>query len=171
MDFIISEIFGLLALLVSSVSYFLKRKDKFLITQILIDIFYALSFLMLDLYVAGFVTILSTCRVVYLYYAEKYNFKYKLHVISLFIIGNLVIGILFYNNILDIVPMITATIFTIALCFEDMQTIRYIWLIPNIMLIIYNIISRTYTNGIFDFVETVIVVIAIIKNKKDVSED
>ena len=76
MDFILSEIFGFIALVLVCVGYFFDNKKIFLISQILANIFYALSYIFVSALVAGINTFISTFRCVYLFLCEKYNFKY-----------------------------------------------------------------------------------------------
>ena len=74
--FILAQILGLFALIVACIGYFLKDKKKFLITQIIVFFFYALSFLTLKAYVAGVTTLIGIIRCAYIYWCEHKNFKY-----------------------------------------------------------------------------------------------
>ena len=138
---IFAQVCGFVALILVGVSYFCKSKSKFHICQTIADVFYGLAYFCVNSYVAGVITIISATRCVYLYFAEKYNFKYTYHFLSLFVLGYGVAVVLCWQSWLDIVPLITSILFTIAYAIKDLQTLRYISLIPNIILIAFNIYS------------------------------
>ena len=86
MDFILAQILGLCALIVVCIGYFLKDKPKFLISQVVGNFFYASAFFVVDAYVGGTLVMVSLVRCIYLYYAEKYNFKYTKQLLPIFIV-------------------------------------------------------------------------------------
>ena len=71
MNFIFAQIFGLIALILVSVSYFYKNKSYFIIFQTISNFFYASAFLFLKAYVAAIITLISIVRCLYIYMAEK----------------------------------------------------------------------------------------------------
>lgn len=168
--FVLSQILGFVALIIACVSYFVKNKGVFLVVQMVANVFYALSFFTLNHLVAGVVTLVSTIRCVYIYFAEKHNLKYSQYYLSIFFVLYVVVGLVFWTGWLDIIPMFTAVMFTIAFYVKDLQLTRYLVLIPNFVLVIYNIICKTYSNAMLDFIEFVVVIVAIVKfykqNKK-----
>ena len=165
MNFIFAQIFGIIALVSTSIGYFCKRKT-FLITQIICDLFYALAFLILNATVAGIITIISAIRVVYLYIAEDKNFKYKYQFLPIFVVLSLVVAIVFWQGWGDIVPVISMSMFTFALALKNLQLMRYILLVPNFALMIYNIAITTYASAVLDFLEFLVIIVAIITFSK-----
>lgn len=163
---IIAQIFGLIALVLIGISYFCKTKSIFHILQTCADAFYGCAYFFVNSYVAGFITLVSAMRCAYLFFAEKYNFKYTYHFLSVFILGYVVMTIVFWQSWTDIIPLCTSILFTIAYSIENLQLLRYISLIPNIILVGFNIYSFTFVSAILDFMEVIIIVIAIIKFKK-----
>ena len=162
MNYILSQISGYIALIFISISYFCRKKSKFMLFQIIADIFYAGSYLFVNLYVAGLITIVSTIRCIVFYFCEKKEYKHTLSILPIFIVGYIIVAIIFWTELSDIVPLITATFYTFAYVLKNVQIIRYITLIPNTMLIIYNIIFRTYSNAVLDILETFVVIASII---------
>lgn len=167
MEFVLAQIFGIVALVLICIGYFLKKKSNFLIIQVVANLFYAASFLMLDAKAAGIITLISLVRCIYIYFAEKYNFKYIYHFLSVFFVFYVLATIFFWSTPFDFVPLITSTLFTIGFALKNMQQMKYVLIIPNVMLVVYNILTKTYTNALLDLLETVVLVVAIIKDAKE----
>lgn len=161
--FIISQILGLIALALVCIGYFFKKKSSFLLIQLAANIFYGAAFIVQQSYVAGFITLLSISRTVYLYICNIKNFKYTAYFLPIFIAGYAILGGLFWQSWLDIIPIITATLFTIAFYVKDQQYTRFLCLFPNLILIFYGIICKTYSNALLDFIEATVVVSSLIK--------
>ncbi len=169
-EFIISQVLGGIALILVCVGYFLKSKTSFLVMQIVANIFYASSFLVQNSLVGGIITLISMIRCIYLYICEKKSFSKTIYFLPIFFVFYIIVGVVFYAGIGDIIPVITATLFTIAFYIKDLQATRYLCILPNAMLILYNILCKTYTNALLDSIEVVVLIVAIIKyhieNKK-----
>ena len=168
---ILAQIFGFVALLLICYSYFSKSKLVFHILQTIADIFYGSAYFFVNSNVAGFITLISAMRCVYLLFAEKYEFKYTYHFLSIFILGYGAMTIVFWQSWTDLIPLCTSILFTIAYAVKDLQKLRYFSLIPNIILIGFNIYSFTYVSAVLDFIEVVIITIAIIKYRNINSVD
>ena len=166
MEFIIAQILGGIALVLVCIGYFVKQKPLFLILQIIANVFYGGAFLILNSLSAGIITLVSTLRCIYIFVAEKYKFKYIFHFLFIFFSAYIVIGILFWQNWFDFIPIITAILFTIGYYVKNLNLMRYILLVPNAMLVFYCIMCKTYTSAVLDFIEFVVIIIAIIKFKK-----
>lgn len=162
MEYILSQISGAIALVLVCISYFCKKKSGFLILQIFADLFYAGSYLLINIYVAGIITIISAIRCIVFYICEKKNFKYTIWTLPVFILGYSACCIIFWQGLGDLVPLITCTLFTIGYVLKNVQAIRFMSLAPNLMLVIYNIFCTTYTNALLDSIELIVVVVAII---------
>jgi len=162
---ILAQVFGFVALVLICFSYFCKNKSIFNILQTFADIFYGGAYFFVNSYVAGFITLVSALRCAYLFFAEKYDFKYTYHFISIFILGYIAMTIAFWQSWTDIIPLITSILFTIAYAIKDLQKLRYVSLIPNIILVGFNIFSFTFVSALLDFIEVLIIITAIVKNR------
>lgn len=173
MDFILSQVFGGIALLLSGISYFVSSKRLFLFIQLVLNIFYALSFIIVGIYGAGFETILFTVLVFIVYYFEKMNEKVPILYLFVFSLLYIIVGIMFFKEYIEIIPICTSIIFTAVIWLKEMQTLRYFLLIPNALLVAYDIICSVYTTAILDFLDIVMLLSAIvtwhIKNKRQKS--
>jgi len=172
-SFIIAQVLGLIALTLIGIGYFQKAKGKMLILNAIANSFYATAFLFTGAYVAMTTSFISIGRCIYIYYAEKYSFKFSLHFLSIFIIAYIITALCLWSSPLDLMPLTSSILFTIGYSLKDLQTMRYFLLIPNTILCIYCIIATNYTNALLDAIEIIILVVAIIKfaklNKKNLN--
>lgn len=169
--FLLSQIFGIIALFFGCYAYFSKTKTGFLIILSICDVFYAGSYLFLGSYVAGFVTVLSIINTITFYFCQKNNFKYDHIFLILFIILNIIITIIFWESLIDIVPLITSSLFIYIMFIKNIQLTRYLTLVPNTILLIYNFSLMAYANGILAFIEIIVTVVAIIKFQKNLKNN
>ena len=167
MEFIISQILGFIALILVCIGYFLKKKTSFLIIQIIANIFYAAAFLVQDAYIGGFITLVSTARCFYLLICEITNFKKTIYFLPIFIVVYIVLTVVYYASLSELIPAVTATMFTVAFYIKDLQTTRYVCILPNLLLIFYNILCLTFTSALLDSIEVVVLIVAIIKFYKE----
>ena len=167
MDFILAQILGIIALIFVSIGYFLKNKESFLKFQIVSNFFYAAAFFVIGSYVGAFIVMISNFSCLYLYFSEKKSFKYKLHFLPIFVIAYAIITIVFWKNTFDFIPLITSIMFTFGLTIKNLQSMRYFLIIPNALLVVYNILTSTYASALLDFIEIVVIICAIVKFYKN----
>lgn len=171
MEFILAQIFGGVALILVCISYFFKRKTKFLVFQIFADAFYAAAFFVVGANVAACVTTLSIIRNIVLYFQEKSSYKHVYFILSIFIALYITIAVIFWKSPLDIMPLTTSILFATCYTIKDLQKMRYFLLIPNTIVLIYNILSTTYTSAILDFIEVIVIIIAIVNYNKKIKKE
>ena len=99
------------------------------------------------------------------YFFDKKNISYSktIYSVPIFAIIYIILGVVFWKNWLDIIPMITATLFTIAYYIKDLKIVRYLSLPPNLMLVVYGIFNLAFTNATLDLIEVFVLIVAIIK--------
>lgn len=163
MEFILAQILGGIALILVCIGYFLKTKSSLMIIQAVANLFYAGAFFAVGAYVGAGLVVISIFRCIYLYIAEKKNFKYTLHFLIIFIALYTSITIFFWKTPFDFMPLIGSIIFTFAFAIKNLQTMRYILILPNALLVIYNILTTTYTSALLDLIEIIVIIIAIVK--------
>ena len=163
MNFIVSQILGIIALILMCIGYFVKNKSQFLIIQIIANVFYATSYLFLGVFSAGIITLISIIRCVLIYFNDKKDLKIDKFIIPFFIVAYIVVGVIFWKSPFDIIPIITASLFTISFCIKNLKVMRYILLFPNCILVVFGICTMAYSVALLDFVETIVLVVAIIK--------
>lgn len=163
MEFILAQAFGGIALVIVCVGYFLRSKAKFMITQVLSDVFYSLAFFVVGEFVGGSIVCVSILRCIYIYIAESKNFKYMHHFLPIFIAAYVVLTAVFWENAFDLMPLFSSILFTIGYVMKNLQAMRCLLIVPNVVLVVYNILTTTYVSAVLDFVEVVVIVTAILK--------
>ncbi len=163
MEFILAQVFGGIALVIVCVSYFLKSKGSFLVSQIISDVFYSLAFFVVGEFVGGSIVCVSILRCIYIYFAENKNFKYMHHLLPIFIAAYVVLTAVFWENAFDLMPLFSSILFTIGYVMKNLQAMRCLLIVPNVVLVVYNILSTTYVSAALDFVEVVVIICAILK--------
>ena len=166
MNFILAQVFGSIALILVAIGYFAKSKSGFLIYQVVADFFYALAFFVVDAWTAGIITIISMIRCIYLYFQDKKNFKYNTYYLLGFVSLYILTTILFWEGFFDLMPLVTSIMFTFGYEIKNMQVMRYFLIIPNVILVVYNILTTTYASALLDFMEIVVDIASILKFSK-----
>jgi len=170
MNFVISQVLGIIALILVSVGYFFKNKKKFLVIQAFANFFCAMAFMVVGAKAAGIVTLISIIRCVYVYFCEKHKFRYTYHFLPVFVLVYGITTVLFWSTPYDYMPFITSSLITICFAIKNLQVMRYLLITPNILIVIYNILVMTYTSAIIGIIENIVIIVAIFKyrfeNKK-----
>lgn len=172
--FILSQVFGGVAVVFACLSYFCSKKN-FLLIQICSNCFCAIGFLFVGSTIAFVLTLINAFRCVAFYFCQKYNFKYSYVYLIYFLACIVVATALLWEKPLDIMPFLTSVMFTIIYFLKNMQLTRYLTLIPNTILSVFSVLSKAYTNALLSVVEILFTIISIItyqrKNrKKDLSK-
>lgn len=163
MRFLISQIFGFTALFFSCEAVFKKNKFIFFVMEALVDIFYALSFFMLNVWGAGILSLISMLAMMIIYYLQKNNSKFDLPVLLIFVGIQIIVGLLFAVDLLDIFLIASMILFTVGFYLKNLQLTRFFIFIPNLIMIFYDIFCFAYANALLDIIETTVVFIALIK--------
>lgn len=168
--FIISQVMGGIALILSVISVFMKDKKLLLFFIFLSNFFYGLSFAFADALVACVNTLISLpmLATLYLYKTREERSPWFLFVIYSIIF--LAMGFVFFDNYYDFIVMVTPILFILALFLQDMQLIRIVLVVPNAILVFFDIIHKVYTAAILDLFNVCSIIVAMIiyyiKNKK-----
>ena len=167
-SFIIAQILGLTSAAILCISYLVKDKKKFLLIGFLGDVVYGLTFIFVDSLGAGLITLLSCVQFLVFYAFEKKGKKMPKSIAFLFVLSFVGAGALDFANAWDLIPIITYAWYTVALYKEDVKKIRFMYLLANALLVVYDIMVMAYANAVEDGLETIclIVVIALEFSKK-----
>ena len=163
MFFIISQIMGGIALILVFISYFLRNKVTFLAFQIVANFFYALSFVFTNALVAGINSLISIIRCIVFYLYNRKNQDIPWFYLILFSVLYVSTGVIFFKSYFDIIVILTPILFTFAMMMKNMEKVRYLMILPNILLTFYGILCEVYTTAALDFMEVITIIVAIIK--------
>ena len=139
----ISTIIGFVAMLFAMSSYFVRKKSSFLIAQAGAILSLAFSCLFIVQYYAVASYFLALIRVGVFYLFERKEKKVPILMILLFVILYVVfyyiVNVVILNqfNRLDVVLLIANILLTVAFSIRNLILLRYIFLIPLIMILTY----------------------------------
>lgn len=166
-NFWLSQVLGIFALILVCLSYQFNNKAKFLAMQILANTFYSASFLALNVLVGGINTIISLFRVAILFFYERQDKPPPILLYIIFFLLYIFSGIICWQSPIDIISIISFEIFNIAMFIRSINLTRFLMILPNFMIAIYNILLMTYTNALLDFIEVFLLCVAIFRFKKE----
>lgn len=164
--FIIAQIIGGIVLILTVISIQFKTKEKILICQIIANILISIQYFLLNALTGGVVSIINVIRCIIFYYYKKKNMKPSVVFLGIFVIIAIVSGILTWQSVLSIIPIIAAIIFTYGLWQDNITITRICTGITAGNWTIYNIIVKAYAGAIQSIAECISSIIAIIRNKQ-----
>ena len=159
----IPHAFGIMALLTWISSFQFKEKHRILLFQILANIFYAFQYIMLGLFSAGFMNIVSVFRCYVFMKDSKKNKETPFTVLLLFLFAFFILEMIYWKTLLDILPIIAAIIFTISSWQKSTTTIRVSCIFAALIFAVYNSIVGTYVALIGNIFEVTSAIVAIIR--------
>ena len=161
--FIISQIFGILALLFLYLSFNKNNKHTLLLKQSMSNLMYALSFLFLGAFTGFFSFLMATFRNLLF---DKYN-EVPNYIVFLVIFVMTLLSLLSFDGFYSLLPTIGIIIYTYSLSKKNkkknLKTMRISEFIATILCVIYDIKVNAYTSLLSNSIESLIVLNAIRK--------
>lgn len=137
--YLISQIIGFIAFIISLMAYHKNKKEKIFKTMLLANILDIFHYFLLEAYSGCFTKILALIRGLVILIKEKHKKFSNIIILTLLLIIYLISGILTYENIFSILPILSAMIY---LCFvwygNELQVKKsafycyFLWLLYNI---------------------------------------
>lgn len=166
MDFIMIQGIGTIGYILLTLSYFKKEKKEILFMQIFSYIMFTIHYYLLSGVTGAICNLVGLFALIAIYICDKYTFKTKCIVSSVFILALLIINILTFQNIFSIFPLVASIIIIIAFLLDDENAIRGIGVISTACWLVYAIAYQSYISIIFEVGTLIGVSAAFIKNKK-----
>lgn len=163
MNYVISQILGYISLVLICASYFFKDKNKFLILEIVANVFYGSALLVLSAWSGGIVVCISTVRCIFLLICNKKNYKHTVKFLPIFFTAYLITGIVFWTAWYDILPIFIGSLFTIGFYIKNNILMRLVLIIPNTLSIIYDSIVQAHSNAILNVIEVSVIIVSLFK--------
>ena len=160
---VVAQIFGVIALIVYCYTLQLESKEKILRFLLVTNVFYCLQYLMLDAYSALFACFIGVVRSLVFIKYEKENRKVDLWVLILIITITLYSGILSYNNVISLIPIITSIMYTTVVWQPNLKLFRVNSIFNACTWIFYNFYVRAYVSILSSIIELIVAIIAIIR--------
>ena len=166
MKYIISQIIGLIAFLISLISFHRKEKKKILGNMVISNILNLLHYLLLDALSGGITKLIAIFRDIFIMTKEKHPKLSNKLFLFIFIIIYISSIFFTYNGILSILPLITALIYLIFIWNGNEITIKKTAFFCYFLWLIYNIFVSSIAGIISNIISIISTLIAIINTKK-----
>ena len=164
--FIIAQVFGVISIILNIVVVQFKTKEQILIGMIISNLVVAVQFFLLNAITGGIISLINVIRCIVFYLFKKKNKKPSLLVLLIFEIIVIVSGIISWQNIWSILPIIATLTYTYGIWQDDVLKIKYIAAITGFEWAVYDIIVRAYVGFIQGVIQVISAIVAIIRYKK-----
>lgn len=162
--FILAQILGALVIILNVISMQMKHKKQIVFMFALINIFSAITFVLLQGYSGTIICLFSVIQIIINNFFETKEKQVPKTIIGLYIITSIALGIpstIASNNYIEILPIICSILYTITIVQEKEKNIRKISLVNIILWIIFDIASKAYTSSISDTIMLISILIGI----------
>ena len=166
MLFILAQICGTIALVLTVISVHFKTKEKMDICSIIANIVVAIQFFLLNAITGGIISIINTIRGLVYYYYKKKDKKPSLLILLSFEIIAIISGIITWQNIWSIIPITATCIYTYALWQDNVTFIRFATGLVGLEWAIYDLMVRAYVGVVQETSQFISAVISLIRNRK-----
>lgn len=150
---IISQVLGFIAFIISLLAFHKNKKEKILGNMILSNIFDLIHYLLLGAYSGCITKLLAMFRNIFVIFKDKNKSLSSNIFLYIFILAYTLSGILTFENVWSILPIVSAIIYAVAIWKGNEITLKkaacfgyFLWLIYNILVlsisgILSNIVS------------------------------
>lgn len=170
MLFILAQICGIIALILTVIAVQFKTKEKIVMCSVFANIVVAIQFFLLNAITGAVVSIINTIRCIIFYYYKKKDMKPSIIILLIFEIIAVVSGIMSWQNIWSIIPIIVTVIYTYGLWQDNVKVIRIATGIAGFGWAIYDIIVMAYVGAIQEASQLISAIIALFRNRKDIKD-
>lgn len=165
MIFILAQICGIIALILTVISVQFKTKEKIVMCMIFANLVVAIQYFLLNAITGGVISILNTIRCIVFYYYKKKDKKPSIMVLLIFEIIAIISGIISWQNIWSLIPILVTVIYTYGLWQDNVNIIRITTGIAGLGWAIYNIIVMAYVGAIQEIAQLVSSIISLVKKQ------
>ena len=165
LTFFIAQALGIISIILNIVLVQFKTKEKILIGMIISNLVAAMQFFLLNAITGGIISLINVIRCIVFYMFKKENKKPSILVLLIFEIIVFVSGIISWQNIWSILPIIATATYTYGIWQDDVLKIKYISAIIGFEWSIYDIIVRAYVSFVQGIIQIISAIVAIIRYK------
>ena len=169
-NFIIAQILGLTATLILCLSYTVKNKKTFLLLSFFGETVYGLSFIFVNSLGTGLIALLSCLQSICFYFYDKKGIVMPKLIALIFATSFVLVGVSLMQTLWDLIPVILYVWFTFSLYQTEVKSIRIMYVIPNTILAVYDIVVMAYASAFEDGFEALfllsVILIDLVKTQK-----
>ena len=167
MPFIIAQICGAIALILTVISIQVKTKDKIIMCTILANIVVTMQYFLLGALTGGVLSIINTIRCIVFYIYKKKNLKPSIIILLIFEIVTIISGCISFQNAWSLIPIVVSVIYTYGLWQDNVTVIRITTGIAGFGWALYNAIVKAYTGVIQETLAVLASIFALYNNRSE----
>ena len=161
--FILAQIIGAIILVCVVVALQQKSKTKVLMGYMIANVLFIIQFLLLEAYVGAIIYVVNTIRTIVFYYFKKKDMKPSVWVLIIFMIACIISGIVAWENIYSIIPVVAAIMYTYSMWQDNLKVFRIMAVIALIGWVTYNFVSMAYTGALTEIIHLTSAIVAIVR--------
>ena len=170
MVYLIAQVIGIIAFIISNISYHRKNKKDILTSVVISNVLNLLHYLLLQAYSGCVTKILAIFRDSFIILKDKNKKLTKIWFLLMFIVLYLIALIITYNGVLSIFPLIAAIIYMIVEWNGNSIAIKKIAFICYFLWLIYNIFVFSIVGIVSNVISIISTLIALINEKNSVNK-
>ena len=171
MSFIIAQIFGAIALVLTAISVHFKRKEEIIICSILANISVSIQFFLLRAITGGIISIINTIRGIVFYIYKKKDKKAPIFILILFEVIAVISGIISWQDYWSIIPIFNTTFYTYSLWQDNIKVIRIATALVGFTWAIYDLIVKAFVGFVQESLQFFSSIIALYRFKNCKSKE
>ena len=154
------------AILVWNMSIQNKEKEKILYFQFLSNMLYGMSYFLLKIPIAAIMDTLGGLRCFVFFYKTKKHQDISLSWLFIFCILIIILGIINYNGIISLIPILISIFYAISSWSKDATWIRIIFLLAAFLWVYYNIVVGAYVAVLGNILEIISGIVSLYRFNK-----
>ena len=166
---IIAQILGVFAIIIGFLSYQTKSSKGVLALQSLTTVTFTVHYLLLGAYSGMIMNAVGIIRNFFYYNSQKKFFSWKCWPIVFALVSG-TLGILAWKAWFDVFVVSGLVINTVCMSFKNAQNIRKSILVTSPLVLIYDILARSYSGAVYETVAIVSSVVGIVRFHKAAKE-
>ena len=160
-NFVIAQIFGVIGIICSILSMQMKKRKHILILLLMLNLASALNFLFLKGYTSSIICFVAVLEMLINYFFfEKKKKDVPLYLIFIYIIINIILGIIPYTNIIDILPIICATLYCVTIACKKESNIRKLMFLNQVFWLTVDLKYKAYMFAISNILTLISIIIS-----------
>lgn len=160
--FILSQIAGIIALILSIISFQLKRKRDLLLLQTISNIFKALALILVGGLSGALNQLVGMLRKFWFFKNSNASKKNSIYSLIFFSLLAVIVSIVSLENLFGLLPLVAVVLVTYGLWQDDIFKLRWFSMAGNIGFGIYSVIVGAYTNALSELVGLIAIITGLI---------
>ncbi|MGN1201461.1 MAG: YgjV family protein [Candidatus Caccovivens sp.] len=157
---------GVVATLITCISFFQKEKWKMMLWLSITNIILISTYILCGSLLGGLLCAGALVRTLVFLYFNKFNKKPEVIILILFEIYYVVISIIMWQSPIDLLMLVNLVIITYTSWQDNIKVLRFGYVASSLLLIPYDILLGAYTTILSEIVMLIFVIVSLIKYSK-----